>query len=156
MLKITRPTETSLVIEIDGNLTSREQFNELMSTVIGQTDFTNIGVLKEHFEKVNGEKTETVTGYFLDYQQRLPGMHAATYAGAKTYSKNVNVKVDLFQIQDSPYATAASAAPAKAATIDARTLAEKLAAARTTAATVAAKKAAAKDGTIEVVAVNAA
>jgi len=138
------PARVQTVITIDGLIDSKEQMIEGQATLIECADLTNIATLREHFEKKDGEKTETVVGYFLDFQQRLPGMHAATYAGAKTYTKNANVKISLFQIQDSPYATADKPAHAEAASIDAKTLAEKLAAARKTAGVVAAAKAAAK------------
>lgn len=148
MLKITRtlvpPTETTpetnqTVITIDGKIDSREQMSELFAVAIESADMTNIATLKEHYDKVDGNKTDTVVGYFLDFQQRLPGTHKTQFAGAATFTKNANVKVSLFQIQDSEYATTATKAKPEAATIDAKSLAAKLAAARTTASALAKK-----------------
>ena len=126
MLKITRPNDNTLQITIEGLIDSKESMDELMAAVIGQTDFTSVGTLKEHYKSVDGVKTDEVEGFFIDAQKRLPGMHAATYDGSQFWTKNANYKLSLFKIQDSPYATADAPTEAKAATISADSLKERL------------------------------
>jgi hypothetical protein len=108
-------------------ITSREQINSVFAEMLAVSDLTKIAAAKEHFEKVDGIKTDVVTGMFLTYQGRLPGIQAATFDGTKFYTKHAAVKFDLFNLSESEFATSTKEATAKAATISGEDLKTRLA-----------------------------
>lgn len=109
-------------------ISTRDQFNLVLASLLAVCDLSQVGQVKEHFEKVEGEKTENVTGMFITSQIRLPGITAATYDGTTWYTKHAALKLDLFHISESEFATTQSNGKPKAATIDAGTMKERLAA----------------------------
>lgn len=135
MLTVTRPTDNTTVITITDKLNTPEQLDEVMATVIASSDFTGIGQIKPHYKTVDGNKTTDVEGFFINVQKRLPGVHAATFDGETFYTKNANIKIDLFKIQASPYAVAGDATEkVEAATFDVTSVKAKLDAIKAAAA----------------------
>ncbi|CAN5950552.1 unnamed protein product [Sphagnum jensenii] len=126
--KICREGIPLMSVTITGTITTKDELNAAISAMVALTDFTNIAKMQEHFEKVNGEKTSNVTGVYLTAQTRLPGQHAATFAGEQFFTKHVAFKIDLFNLSDSEYATEPTTTPAMAATIDLADIKAKIAA----------------------------
>jgi hypothetical protein len=110
-------------------ITDRATFVSELGKLIARTDIIACGgSVEAHLEKdkETGEKTDNVTGMYAKMSVKLPGVTGVTLDGETFYSKNTAVNISAFKLSNSQAETVAKPA-AKAATISASALRERLA-----------------------------
>lgn len=84
-------------------ITSSAALSVALHELFSRVDFAQIGMVKDHFEKVEvdgvKEKTENVTGQFLTAQVRMPKGTPITIGGDAYYPTTFAVKVDAFHLE---------------------------------------------------------